>query len=213
MSKDPNLGSAVRDYLIASKLEPSAFRGRASKPRIENSFTDIMEALGLDLTDDSLADTPRRMAKMYCEEIFYGLDYDNFPSCTTVENRMKYDEMISVSCSVKSCCEHHLVPFVGIAHVAYIPKDKVLGLSKFNRVVDFFSRRPQIQERLTQQVAYSLQSILSTDDVAVLIQAKHMCVSLRGIQDENSSTTTCFVGGRFKSVTALREEWLLTTRK
>jgi GTP cyclohydrolase IA len=125
---------------------------------------------------------------------------------------MAYDEMVAVKCTVKSVCEHHFVPFIGIAHVAYLPRNAVLGLSKFNRVVDFFSRRPQIQERLTEQISAALCYILQTDDVAVVIQAKHFCVALRGVQDHVSDTTTSKVKGRFKSVPELRAEFLALTK-
>lgn len=179
---------------------------------IEKQIEAALKQLGLDLTDDSLKDTPARVAKMYTQEVFWGLNYDNFPKMTTIENKMKYDEMIAVSCSVKSMCEHHLVPFIGSAHIAYIPKTKVLGLSKFNRVTDFFSRRPQVQERLTAQISAALQFILGTPDVAVVIQATHYCVHLRGVKDENSKTVTSKMSGRFMRKAPLRAEFLALTR-
>lgn len=189
------------------------------QPQIENvdvhirlQVRNILTSLGLDLTDDSLKETPSRVAQMFTQEVFWGLNYDNFPKMTTIENKMNYDEMIATSCSVKSICEHHLVPFMGIAHVAYIPKTKVLGLSKFNRLVDFFSRRPQVQERLTAQISSALQLILRTDDVAVVIKATHYCVHLRGVQDERSETVTSQVSGRFLKKPALRQEFLALTR-
>lgn len=169
----------------------------------------IMKELGLDLNDDSLKDTPTRVAKMYCQEIFKGLSYYNFPKCTTVDNKMNYDEMICVDkIEVKSMCEHHFIPFIGYASIAYIPNKKILGLSKFNRIVDFFSRRPQIQERLTAQIAATLSLILETKDIAVVIRADHMCVKLRGIEDTHSVTKTSKVSGRFRDVPELRSEFL-----
>lgn len=166
---------------------------------IESSFEHIMGILGLDLRDDSLKDTPKRMSKMFINEIFYGLDYSNFPKCTTVENKMMYDEMITIK-DIKSMsvCEHHFVTIDGHAKISYIPNEKILGLSKFNRVVDFFSRRPQIQERLTEQIYYSLVYILGTEDIAVKIDAKHFCVASRGVNDLNSITITTKLGGKFK---------------
>jgi GTP cyclohydrolase I len=149
---------------------------------------------------------------MWCEEIFTGLDYQNFPKCTTIENGMAYDEMISCKASVMSCCEHHLVPFIGICYAAYIPNEKVVGLSKINRIVDFFSRRPQVQERLTLQISETLRYILKTDDVAVVIKAEHMCVKLRGVKDAASETITSKMSGKFLSNPSLRAEFLSLTR-
>jgi GTP cyclohydrolase I len=149
---------------------------------------------------------------MYTEEIFYGLDYNNFPVCSQFNNHMQYDEMISVSAQIKSVCEHHFLPFLGTAYCAYIPESKVIGLSKICRVADFFARRPQVQERLTAQIHASLQLILSTESVAVVIQATHDCVKLRGIQDPESTTTTSKLGGKFMSNPALRQEFLALTR-
>jgi GTP cyclohydrolase I len=176
--------------------------------KIENHFREIMGILGLDLNDDSLAETPNRWAKMVVNETMWGLDYEAFPKCTTVSNKMHYDEMvIERDISVKSLCEHHILPIVGRAHVAYIPKDRVLGLSKMPRVVEYFSRRPQIQERLTEQVYHALQYILGTDDIAVTIMAEHMCVSQRGVEDNSASTTTSKLGGCFKTDLAVRTEF------
>jgi GTP cyclohydrolase I len=180
---------------------------------IRRGMVDTMLALGLNVyNDDSLKDTPARVAKMYTQEIFWGLDYLNFPGMTAIENKMQYDEMVATKCTIKSMCEHHFVPFIGEAHIAYIPKTKVLGLSKFNRVADFFSRRPQVQERLTAQIHCALQFILKTQDVAVVIKAKHYCVHLRGVEDSNSETVTSKVGGKFFKVKALRDEFLALTR-
>lgn len=161
-------------------------------------FRKIMEALGLDLEDDSLRDTPSRVAKMYVKEIFSGLEPNNFPAISVFNNTYQYNEMlIEKEIQVYSCCEHHFVPFVGKAHVAYFPSDKVIGLSKLNRVVKYFSRRPQLQERLTMDVATSLKEILQTEDVAVMIEARHFCVAARGIEDSDSATVTSHFGGRF----------------
>jgi GTP cyclohydrolase I len=180
---------------------------------IEGNFAEIMRALGLDLTDDSLIDTPKRVAKMYVNEIFWGLDYDAFPKCTTVDNKMKYNEMVvERNVNVQSNCEHHFVIIDGLATVAYVPKDKVLGLSKINRIVEYFSKRPQIQERLTEQVFHALQFILETEDVAVLIDARHYCVKSRGVEDTGSSTVTVRLGGGFKTDPAARAEFLSIAR-
>ena len=161
-------------------------------------FRKIMEALGLDLEDDSLRDTPSRVAKMYVKEIFSGLEPNNFPAISVFDNTYRYNEMlIERDIPVYSCCEHHFVPFVGKAHVAYFPSDKVIGLSKLNRVVKYFSRRPQVQERLTIDVANSLKEILRTEDIAVMIEAKHFCVAGRGVEDSNSATVTSHFGGKF----------------
>jgi GTP cyclohydrolase I len=176
---------------------------------IEKNFKDIMETLGLDLSDDSLIETPKRVAKMYVNEIFWGLDYEAFPKCTTVDNKMKYDEMVvERNVNVQSNCEHHFVVIDGLATVAYIPKQKVLGLSKINRIVEYFSKRPQIQERLTEQVYYALQYILDTDNIAVVIDAQHYCVKSRGVEDTGSSTITSKLGGCFKTDPAARAEFM-----
>jgi GTP cyclohydrolase I len=182
--------------------------------RIEEHFTAIMNYLGLDLTDDSLIDTPKRVAKMYVNEIFWGLDYDAFPKCTTVDNKMKYDEMVvERGINVQSNCEHHFVVIDGKATVGYIPNQKVLGLSKINRIVEYFSKRPQIQERLTEQVYFALQYILETDNIAVVIDAQHYCVKSRGVEDVGSSTVTSKLGGVFKSDPAVRTEFMNIVNK
>ena len=167
---DPELGRQVHEYLVKMGVEtptiPSLIDRKEKIDIIEKNFKDIMETLGLDLSDDSLIETPKRVAKMYVNEIFWGLDYEAFPKCTTVNNKMKYDEMVvERNVSVQSNCEHHFVVIDGLATVAYIPKQKVLGLSKINRIVEYFSKRPQIQERLTEQVYYALQYILDTDNI------------------------------------------------
>lgn len=180
---------------------------------ITEKFGEIMEILGLDLKDDSLAETPKRIARMYVREIFSGLNPDNFPKMTVIDNKMKYDQMIVVQdIETLSCCEHHFQTIEGFATVAYIPRKKVVGLSKINRVVEFFSRRPQVQERLTKQIADCLQVVLDTENVAVHINAKHYCVIARGIQDVNSSTITTDLRGDFKNREETRKEFLLHCR-
>lgn len=176
---------------------------------VEKKFIDILQILGLDLTDDSLAETPRRVAKMYVREIFAGLNPVNFPKVTVLDNKMKYDQMIVLQdIRVLSCCEHHLQTIEGFATVAYIPGKKVIGLSKLNRIVDFFARRPQVQERLTKQIADCLQLVLETEHVAVHINAKHYCMIARGVQDATSSTVTTDLRGDFKLRPDTREEFL-----
>lgn len=216
---DPILGQAVRQHLLNWNVETpinyDQIVSRDEKIRIiRNKFSDIMTVLGLDLQDDSLMDTPNRVAKMYVDEIFYGLDYDNFPKCTTVDNKMHYDEMvIERNINIQSNCEHHFVIIDGLATVAYIPKSKVLGLSKLNRICAFFAKRPQIQERLTEQIYYALQFILDTDDIAVVIDAKHYCVKSRGVEDVGSSTVTAKLGGCFKTDPAARAEFMSIVNK
>jgi GTP cyclohydrolase I len=175
---------------------------------IERNFYEIMETMGLDLTDDSLQGTPHRVAKMFIKEIFYGLNPENKPKISVFENKFKYGEMlVEKNINMNSTCEHHFLPIVGKAHVAYISNGEVIGLSKINRIVDYYARRPQVQERLTVQIANELKSILKTDDVAIVIDAKHMCVSSRGIQDESSSTVTAEYSGEFKKMD-VRNEFL-----
>ncbi len=165
---------------------------------IEKHFEAIMSTLGLDLTDDSLKGTPHRVAKMYVKEIFQGLNPANMPKMALFENKYKYNEMlVEKNISFYSNCEHHFVPIMGRAHVAYISSGKVIGLSKLNRLVEFYAKRPQVQERLTMQIGKKLQEVLGTDDVAVVIDAKHLCVSSRGVKDESSSTVTAFYSGAF----------------
>ncbi len=167
---------------------------------IEDKFRDIMDTLGLDLTDDSLNGTPHRVAKMFVQEIFNGLNPANKPKISVFENKFNYGEMlVEKNINLNSTCEHHFLPIVGKAHVAYVSSGEVIGLSKINRIVDYYARRPQVQERLTVQIANELKKILNTEDVAVLIDAKHMCVSSRGIEDESSATVTVEYGGVFKN--------------
>jgi len=176
---------------------------------IEKHFEEIMNLLGLDLTDDSLKGTPRRVAKMYVKEIFSGLNPANKPAATLFENRYQYNEMlVEKGITVHSLCEHHFVPIIGRAHVAYISSGKVIGLSKLNRIVQYYAKRPQVQERLTVQIANELKEVLQTEDVAVMIDAKHLCVCMRGVQDVNSSTVTVHYGGKFKENEATRREFL-----
>jgi len=167
---------------------------------IQDKFREIMEILGLDLTDDSLRGTPYRVAKMYVKEIFSGLNPANKPDVKLFENKYQYNEMlVEKNITFYSNCEHHFVPIIGTAHVAYISNGKVIGLSKLNRIVQYFAKRPQVQERLTMQIASELKQILQTEDVAVLIDAKHLCVSSRGIEDVNSSTVTAEYSGAFQN--------------
>lgn len=167
---------------------------------IEYHFTKIMNTLGLDLNDDSLMDTPRRVAKMYVKELFSGLDPKNKPEISLFENKYNYRNMlIEKNITVYSNCEHHFVPIIGVAHVAYIPNDKVIGLSKLNRIVQYYAKRPQVQERLTVQIANALKEILNHEDVAVYIEANHLCVASRGIKDTNSETITAVYSGQFEN--------------
>jgi len=162
-------------------------------------FKAIMEILGMDLRDDSLRGTPLRVAKMYVKELFQGLNPANMPSMTLFENKFQYNEMlVEKNINFYTNCEHHFVPFFGKAHVAYISSGKVIGLSKLNRIVEYFSKRPQVQERLTMQIGKALQTVLQTQDVAVMMDAKHLCVSSRGVKDDSSNTITSFFGGKFQ---------------
>jgi GTP cyclohydrolase I len=166
---------------------------------IEPHFKAIMEILGLDLNDDSLRGTPLRVAKMYVKELFQGLNPANMPNMTLFENKFQYNEMlVEKNINFYTNCEHHFVPFFGKAHVAYISSGKVIGLSKLNRLVEYFSKRPQVQERLTMQIGKALQTVLQTQDVAVMMDAKHLCVSSRGVKDDSSNTITNFFGGKFQ---------------
>jgi GTP cyclohydrolase I len=204
---------AVRGALLERGLETPMTSNELSRDqrysKIKDAFTEIMESLGLDLRDDSLEETPHRIAKMYVDEIFGGLDYAQFPKITLIENKMNVEEMVCVEdIDLTSTCEHHFVTIDGSAKVAYIPKTTVIGLSKINRLVQFFSQRPQVQERLTQQVLVAMQTLLGTEDVAVTINAVHYCVKARGVKDGNSSTRTTSLGGVFKTDPASRAEFL-----
>ena len=177
--------------------------------RITKSVRDILETLGMDLTDDSLKGTPKRVAKAYVKELFSGLNPVNKPSSSTFENKYQYGEMlVEKNITLYSTCEHHLLPIVGKAHVAYISSGRVVGLSKMNRIVEYYANRPQVQERLTMQVVQELQQILNTQDVACIIDAKHLCVNSRGIKDIGSSTVTAEYQGVFKTDENLRKEFL-----
>jgi len=214
---DPELGQKVHEHLVKMGVEtptkPTIFDRKDKIEVIEAHFSQLMRTLGLDLEDDSLCDTPKRVAKMYVNEIFWGLDYDAFPKCTAVDNKMKYNEMVCErNINVQSNCEHHFVVIDGLATVAYVPNQKVLGLSKINRIVEYFSKRPQIQERLTEQIFHALQYILETEDVAVMIDAQHYCVKSRGVEDTGSSTVTSKLGGGFKSDPAARAEFYQLAR-
>ena len=199
---------------ILSHVRPTPMldSGLNSEKKIElisQKFTEIMQVLGLDLSNDSLQDTPRRIAKMYVNEVFSGLNPENFPKMTVIENEMEYDQMVCVQgIQVLSVCEHHFQTIHGLATVAYIPSKTVIGLSKINRIVQFFARRPQVQERLTKQIADCLQYVLKTEHVAVHVNAKHYCVIARGVQDAGSSTSTSDLRGHFKSKADTRTEFL-----
>jgi GTP cyclohydrolase I len=174
--------------------------------KIEAHFKEIMITLGLDLTDDSLRGTPKRVAKMYIEEIFSGLNPANEPQVALFENKFGYNEMlIEKNISFYSNCEHHFVPIMGKTHIAYISSGKVIGLSKLNRIVQYYAKRPQVQERLTMQIAKHLQKVLNTDHVAIFIDAKHLCVSSRGVKDDSTSTITSYFGGKFQEENTKRE--------
>ncbi|MBU1370368.1 MAG: GTP cyclohydrolase I FolE [Bacteroidetes bacterium] len=176
---------------------------------IESHFEQIMTTLGLDLTDDSLRGTPHRVAKMFVKEIFHGLNPANKPRMSVFDNKFRYGQMlVEKNITLKTTCEHHFLPIFGKAHVAYISSGTVIGLSKMNRIVDYFARRPQVQERLTVQVAEELKKVLNTEDVAVVIDAKHLCVASRGIQDDSSTTITAEYGGAFKNDPRVRDEFL-----
>ncbi|MDG0816063.1 GTP cyclohydrolase I FolE [Bdellovibrio svalbardensis] len=203
---------SVKKILANVRPTPMIENGLSNEDKIEKiteKFTEILEVLGLDLKDDSLIDTPKRIAKMYVNEVFGGLDPHKFPKMTVIENTMKYDQMIVIQAiECLSFCEHHFLPIDGVATVAYIPNKKVIGLSKINRIVQYFSRRPQVQERLTKQIADCLQYVLETDHVAVHINAKHYCVMMRGIEDTHSTTATSDLRGHFKTLPETREEFL-----
>ena len=203
----------VRDTLVHHGLEtPMIDNGLSAEQkyrRIEALMREVVETLGLDLSDDSLAETPHRIAKMYVREIFSGLDYSEFPKLSLIDNKMGVNEMVKVrDIELVSTCEHHFVTIDGTAKVAYIPKDKILGLSKINRLVRFFARRPQVQERLTRQILVALKALLGTDDVAVSIDATHYCVKSRGVMDSNSQTSTTALGGCFEKNIHTRAEFL-----
>ena len=217
---DPDLGLQIHQHLLEVGVEtPTIEQALSVSPKtkikiIEEHFEHIWKTLGMDLSDDSLAETPERMAKMWVNETTWGLAPENFPKCTAVQNKMHYDAMvIEKDVTVMSQCEHHGVVIDGVAHIAYIPNKKVLGLSKLNRVTEYFSKRPQIQERLTVQIAEALKFILETDDVAVIVDARHYCVKSRGVEDMLSSTTTSHMGGAFRDFSEPRAEFLQLINK
>ena len=201
--------SVLEDRGLETPMIGTGLTRSEKQQRIEVHVTEILKLLELDLSDDSLAETPQRIAKMYVQEIFSGLDYQSFPKITLIDNKMQVDEMVKVSdITLTSTCEHHFVTIDGKATIAYIPRSKVIGLSKINRIVQFFSRRPQVQERLTQQILVALQVLLDSKDVAVTITATHYCVKARGVMDATSETTTTALGGIFKSRPETRAEFL-----
>lgn len=200
---------AMLKRVLATPTVSSSLSNEQKIDAIEKHFRGIMETLGLDLSNDSLRNTPKRVAKMYVNEVFSGLDSRNFPKMTTIKNHLAYDQMVLVrNITTLSTCEHHFVTIDGLATIAYIPKKKVIGLSKINRIVQFFSKRPQVQERLTKQIADCLQEVLGTKDVAVWIDAKHYCVVQRGVEDPLSTTVTCDLRGSFKTDSKTRTEFM-----
>ena len=213
---DPLLGEQVFEHMVDVGLETPTTElvsvPREDKlARIEPAMTEFVETLGLDLDDDSIQDTPRRLAKMYVDELTWGLNYNNFPKCTRIENKMNYNGSFVLERDVQcmSLCEHHFVTIDGLANIAYIPDQYVLGLSKLNRIAQFFSRRPQVQERLTEQIAEAISFVAGTQDVAVVMRANHYCVKSRGIMDANSDTLTAAFRGVFEDYDgALRKEFL-----
>jgi GTP cyclohydrolase I len=193
---DNHISTSVDTPMVAGAFDKSDEEKIAI---IQDHFKAIMETLGLDLTDDSLKGTPKRVAKMYVKEIFSGLNPANKPAVALFDNKYKYNEMlVEKNISFYSNCEHHFVPIIGKAHLAYISNGRVIGLSKLNRLVEYYAKRPQVQERLTMQIAKELQKELGTEDVAIVIDAKHLCVASRGVEDDTSSTITSFYGGKFK---------------
>ncbi len=216
LAKHPEISdeaALVRDALIENGLETPMIDNGLSHDqkydRIRGLMADVMHTLGLDLNDDSLIETPHRIAKMYVREIFSGLDYSQFPKLSLIDNKMGTDEMVKIqNIDLTSTCEHHFVTIDGRANVAYVPSHCIIGLSKINRIVRFFSQRPQVQERLTKQILVALQTLLGTDDVAVSIDATHYCVKSRGVMDRSSQTSTKALGGSFRRDPQLRAEFL-----
>lgn len=216
---DPELGRLVNEHLVSLGLETPMTQVRknydseAAIESIKGNMTEIMTSLGLDLKDDSLQDTPKRVAQMFVNEIFWGLDYDRFPKCTKIENKMNYKGsfVLERNINVQSYCEHHFIVIDGVASVAYLPGKYVLGLSKLNRIVQFFSKRPQVQERLTEQIRAAIAFVAKTEDVAVQIDGAHFCVKSRGIQDLRSTTATFAASGVF-SEGSQRQEFLAGCR-
>ncbi|OQD41960.1 GTP cyclohydrolase I FolE [Croceivirga radicis] len=202
---DNHIGFSVDTPMVAGAFDKTDDQKITA---IQHHFGKIMEELGLDLTDDSLSGTPYRFAKMYVKELFYGLNPSNKPKLSVFENKYGYNKLlVEQNITIDSSCEHHFLPITGHAHIGYVPKEKVIGLSKINRLVDYYAHRPQVQERLSMQLLKDLQNILDTEDVIVMITTKHLCVSSRGIKDKDSFTTTLEYGGCFKN-DRKREEFL-----
>lgn len=200
---DNHIGTSTENPL---RKDAFVLSDEEKREKIKYHVTEIMQTLGLDMEDDSLKGTPNRVAKMYVNEIFSGLNPSYKPKSSTFENKYKYGEMlVEKNITLYSTCEHHLLPIVGKAHVAYISSGRVIGLSKMNRIVDYYAKRPQVQERLTMQIVKELQQALDTEDVACVIDAKHLCVNSRGIRDIESSTVTSEFGGKFKEINTRRE--------
>lgn len=227
MKTDARLGQQVHQHLLSMGLETPMIQPKVNAPReekvriIAEATSTMLTALGLDLTDDSLVDTPNRVAKMWVDDFMWGLNYDNFPKCTTVENKMSApDEFVAVTCSTNSQCEHHLlsiIPAGGLNKpavvVAYIPGEQVLGLSKISRIVDFFAARPQVQERLTHQILEAMKFVTKSNDVAVFASMAHLCMSTRGAKDAAADTVTCAMGGKFLDNPYVRTEFLALARQ
>ena len=213
MKTDRRLGFKVRDYLIANGVETPVDENKLSRDEkvelIDASMHTIIQVLVLDTQDDSISGTADRVAKMWVDELCYGLDYNNFPKCTLFDNKMGFDQMVlQKDITFHSMCEHHFQNISGMAQVAYIPNGKVVGLSKLNRIVNFFARRPQVQERMTEQIYHALEYILGTDNIAVLVQGEHLCVKSRGIGDQASGMTTSKLGGYFFHKHSVRSEFM-----
>lgn len=212
MSRKSCVDPLVLEILSKVRPTPMVHNGLSDEEKIAKiaeNFREIMMTLGLDLNDDSLEKTPLRVAKMYVREVFAGLNPRNFPSITSIENKLGYNEMVTIKdISIISVCEHHFVTIDGRATISYIPKDRVIGLSKINRIARFFSRRPQVQERLTKQIADCLCEVLDTEDVAVSISARHFCVVQRGVEDAHSATVTSDLRGSFREDARTRSEFM-----
>lgn len=210
MKYDAELGRQVQQHLVNLGVETPMNGGREHNiAAVADHFKVIMEKIGCDMNDDSMRDSPHRVASMFMDELFTGMDYDNFPKCTVFDNKMNFNSMVvQKNIIVKSVCEHHFQTIYGKCHVAYIPTGDVVGLSKLNRVVNFFGRRPQVQERLTEQVFRALQFILKTEEVAVYMECDHFCVKARGVEDVNSSMVTSRLGGSFFSDEKTRAEFI-----
>ncbi len=207
----------IDDHILSSietPLHKDAFKidDQLKIELIEKNFKEIMHILGLDLNDESLKDTPKRVAKMYVKEIFSGLNPENKPHPTLFENKFKFNEMlVERNITIYSYCEHHFVPIIGKAHIAYFPKSHIIGLSKLNRIAQYFAKRPQVQERLTIQIANEIKEVLQTDDVAVIVEADHLCVASRGVSDVGSSTVTSSYNGKFLN-SETRKEFISNIR-